>query len=475
MLVRFDEAGSDTRLPGIRQAAVTAAFLGTAPRPLATLDGPAWARNLVAREHAAADITFQAIAAGRMRCPGPWTGIPATETYAFIPASWNLHGFGTVPVVKAFEDDGREFFLAFAALNAKPTHLIIPSLGCVLHEFDRARAAPLYEAIVSHVDAHGAPLRARDFAGTVCLVDMVTNFGHQMINHLSGLQRLVENGLEAFVEEIWIAGVEFFGRAETLFPEIAPKIRRVKSSEIVARLDTTRLRPVRLGSSHLQASLQSRIIRHLEPARSPSARLVAFTVRGHGRVCRNLPEVVEQVVVGLLPTFPDIRIVLDGWVQADSQIVCGSDVVSAFSGPFHASIKADCDLCLRIMSRLPAGIVERVLIGRSMSDSLAWIRDIRGYVAHIGTLQHKVAFFSGARGIVHGPAAELQRLDAGPYCAESGQPPDLLKAACVRDIPTGTTRGPGHFDYEITDISGIIETLQEILGGDDATSAIATA
>ncbi len=90
-------------------------------------------------------------------------------------------------------------------------------------------------------------------------------------------------------------------------------------------------------------------------------------------------------------------------------------------------------------------------------------------------MQHKVAFFSGAEGVVHGPTAELQRLEVGPYSAEFGQPPHLLPTGCVRDIPTDTKRGPGHFDYEITDVSPIIETLRAILGGDRGASTPAVA
>ena len=49
------------------------------------------------------------------------------------------------------------------------------------------------------------------------------------------------------------------------------------------------------------------------------------------------------------------------------------------------------------------GIKALNLNGFSMYESIVYARDMDLYISHVGTLQHKVAWFSFAEGIVHMP------------------------------------------------------------------------
>ncbi len=119
--------------------------------------------------------------------------------------------------------------------------------------------------------------------------------------------------------------------------------------------------------------------------------------------------------------------------------------------------------CRAIAARLPPRVLVRNLIGTSIFESMSGIQDLDAYVAHIGTLQHNLGWFSGARGIVHGPQSELLRMEAATHSSEMSRPPVFVAKEDVVDIPVENGRGPAFYDYEIRNISSITDAIDRIL------------
>jgi hypothetical protein len=298
---------------------------------------------------------------------------------------------------------------------------------------------------------------------------MTMNFGHQMINNLSGLQRLVDSGQHGSLDEIWIIGTEFFCSAERLFPEMQGKFRKWASSgAAVNDLVRSQARLFKIGSNIFSETLRQRIAqncaeRFVVVGNTSRRPLLAVTVRAGARRCVNLPQVVAAVFAGLVDEFPALGIVLDGWVVPDQDLRAESHVAAAVSVPHIRQLPSEIALATAIADRLPTWAVARNLIGLGMSESILGISDIDVYLSHVGTLQHKIGFFSSARGAVHGPRTQLASPESGSYSTETGVAPLFLPADAVIDLETESAGGPGYVDYAIVDYSEIVKFLSACL------------
>jgi len=105
----------------------------------------------------------------------------------------------------------------------------------------------------------------------------------------------------------------------------------------------------------------------------------------------------------------------------------------------------------------------RNLIGAPILDSVSGLQDIDAYVAHVGTLQHKIGWLTNANGIVHGPTTELTKMESSAYSCERASAPMIIPPAHVVDVSVDSPRGPGYFDYRIVDTSMIVEGIVSIL------------
>lgn len=192
--------------------------------------------------------------------------------------------------------------------------------------------------------------------------------------------------------------------------------------------------------------------------------VIAVTVRTAGRRCLNLVDVIGGTVTHLMKTYSNLGVILDGFVISDSQIWTSSIPVPDFPNEYYKSAAvADMEIANCISNSLPSEVVVGNLVGSSMSQSLLGIAGIHAYVSHVGTLQHKLSFFTHTRGVVHGPKAQLATPDCGHYQADSGFAPVFLEATSVRDVPSPTEWGSGFYDYEIRDIDDLIRKLDKVL------------
>ncbi len=459
---------------GFDPYAIYRLFLGdpATHTPVRLLPGcPAATASFQAGEYNAVNAIYGAVAGRRLDLPDPWTGEPITATSSFTFSNRGNLPLEILPLVYQLTGRaGQELWAVSYSVSGRITHLLCPDEDLVICERDPALAgrilARLREAAPAWHTRSAAPQPRR----VVGLLDMVTNFGHQLIHHLSGLQRLIDQGASGLPDEIWLSGTEFFGPTERLFPELAPRLRRFPDRwaihDVLAEGDHLALR---LGSNSFPRSLRTRILdlalaaldRPVRPGRRP---LIAMTVRAGGRRCVNLAPAIGEAVRRLLPRHPGLGVLIDGWVLPQAEIVLGSAVATALAPWYRGLVTPEIEAAFELAAALPAGVVTECLVGGPMLASVAAASAIDAYVAHVGTLQHKLGFFADVPGVVHGPRQQLADPEGGAFQAEIGRAPAFLPATAVRDVGPPPERGSAFADYEIVDLDALHDRLAAALG-----------
>jgi hypothetical protein len=272
------------------------------------------------------------------------------------------------------------------------------------------------------------------------------------------------------LDEVWVAGTEFFPPFERLYPELAAKVRRFERRwDMHEALRSGGVLPLRLGTNIFDPGVAARVKANV-PAdrriyrRREGAPVLAVTVRATGRRCVNLADVVGQTAAHLAQRYPGLGIVLDGWVIPDGATRARPRWWPRAGEDFQSrALQAEVQEASLIRKALPRGMPVRSLIGLNTSHSVQQLSGISAYLAHVGTLQHKIAFLTGAPGVVHGPAQQLTSPDSGHFQAEGSIAPRLLTPAAVRDVSEAQMRGAGFNDYEITDVGELLDAVDDAL------------
>jgi hypothetical protein len=435
------------------------------------LDGcPSASRIYQTRELQALHRSLFALKERSYRLPCPWTGQLLSSNVSFTcDAIEDRLLF--LPLIYRFEAEGRSFWVVSCDLTGRIVHLFIPSLKLVVYELSLDRAKAVNESIEKHLARleqralEAAPTRPK----VVAVIDMVTNYGHQMINHLSGVDLLDKAGMLGAVDEFWVCGTNFFGPFDEIFPELGGKtLLFATKAELLEHMLAEKVLAVRVGANRFYEKTRARILRYAlsryaYPRISDRFPIIAVTVRTGGRVCTNLDELIAATYAKLHQRFPSVGFIIDGWVFPETQMISQSNVATSLDQRFSARIREELAAAEHSFRRIPKTAIVRNLIGTSILDSIVGLLDADAYIAHVGTLQHKLAFFSPIKGIVHGPTAQLAHIDSGAFQAELGFGPIFPPASAVEDIPGPTSRGPSFFDYRIKNVETLVSELLPLI------------
>jgi hypothetical protein len=381
-------------------------------------------------------------------------------------------GQHVVPLAYSFGNADTAFIVIVAALTGRITQVIVPRHKIVIHEHNadpaRGNLLEVEKAFPEAFDS-GLPPLNKD-GQRIAVVDMVNNHGHHLINHLSGIQRLIDLNVHDQIDGIWTQNISFFGSVKRLFPEISEKIRHFETkADLQSALNGEDGLRVRIGSNYFSKALSDRLHAYAGPSpliarTEPKSAILAITMRGGLRVCENLADCVTAIFDHSIAASLEIKIMIDGWVIPESSVIDGSPVLTYLRSPYKKPIDLEFQMADEITRRLPANTVVANVVGRSMADSIAILRQANAYFAHIGTLQHKLGFLTDADGLVHGPKDQLSSLEAGPFLTECGRIPQFLSPDMIEDIPeTGGVRGSKSNNYRISDPDAVGRMMAEIL------------
>jgi hypothetical protein len=428
-------------------------------------------KQFAVRQTLATDTIYLSLQQQRLSVADPWAAGKRCEALACLTADkQDSLPYEMLPIYYGCKsENGEQFWVCVYSTCGVVTQAFFPSRDLVIFDVSRVNAESVVGSLQSFLSRYSeqvAELVARVGRPAKCvgLLDMVTNFGHQAINHLSGIQRIVDFGLLGNIDEVWACGTLFFGRVELLFPELNGRVRYFSSRwEIAGHLLREPCQLIRIGSTYLSSKLRDRIARKVRPAADRiRSNLLVVTLRAAGRTCVNLPDVVGELYERLRKNC-DFKIALDGWVLPESSIVAASSVGAAISSQYVDAIRNEMALAREIERKLPPGVIIANTIGRSMFESLDDLAVATCYFSHVGTLQHKLGLLLRLPGVVHGPKLQLAAPEGGPYLSEDGMSPIFVPQNAVEDAPSTPIRGQSFADYRIVDLAFITESLARLM------------
>jgi len=310
------------------------------------------------------------------------------------------------------------------------------------------------------------------------------NFAHHLWNELPALAEWLNQTRDSDMNGITLVPVrEPLGPLDAIFPEL--------ESMTLLRTDTT---PrdinnipgsfVLLGSRKVSRQVRDRLTKYLEQRASDTAHRLEqdflqhhqpvfwFSVREHNGTCLNQMEFLEGLALRLLETYPDSRILLDGFAFPPFE----SDLNTLLAAEQRA-ISLDCfmeNLKKRLATTGGAEIAARLcsVSGLSLPDNLYLARHVDYYVCHAGTLQHKLGWLYPIHGIIHTAAKDENACRALASWhgnqVENGCKPVVLPACYVSLLAKKSPEQPDrNRNYQIDYIPGAIDFILQ-----DCTAAL---
>jgi hypothetical protein len=340
------------------------------------------------------------------------------------------------------------------------------------HEIDQIRAHLIAEhrAIRQYLARTDPPLRC-------ALVDN-RQFAHHIWNVLSALEWLIDGGYVAHLDRLILAE-EPIGEIDQIFPELqnAPIERHRFPAAINTGLNQNwfLLRP---GGTRISDHLIERLHRYAE-SRTPMhvhrtiARLktdhwpiVCVTLRTGNRTWVSQQEGMIAIAHLLARDYPNAALIVDGFSRLHGQ--------SAMPPAQQEQIiHQELALVQAMRKALGGGLNIQTTIGEPIVHSMVYTQIIDCYLAHHGSLQHKIGWLSNAPGLVHANSLVLStpQLWEPALQVRPGAPKPLyLPASMVRDSP-GATRVANNrwlddldnYEMDAATVYGILKQIIEQL------------
>ena len=285
-------------------------------------------------------------------------------------------------------------------------YLTVHRLATVLSTMLRrvARMPDRYAAAIMSDLPYDAP------RSVAVVVGSAQNFAHHLWNYFPGLERIADEGLTGHVDEIRVAGTEFYGPIAHLFPEFADTA--VAWDGPGGLRDPHPFSPdhllVQPGAVFVRRSLRARVVNAMrqlplqqgsgpDPDHSDVAAvpIVWIGLRVGSRSWVGQDEVLPRIIDRVHELWPDALTVLDGYSYP-----VGRDDISYQWSRRSPNLP---------ISPRPSEVVSAAPTGSSawsatlLRESVLWASKAHAYLTPLGTSQHKVGWFTDAPGVVYAP------------------------------------------------------------------------
>ena len=287
------------------------------------------------------------------------------------------------------------------------------------------------------------------------------NFAHFLWNQLGAIIQLIRAGNYSCLDYFQISTP--LGRLEDMLP-----LHHEKRLRELTRLGYRKIDPgvifYRAGGTRVDTTaieaVYNRAVKYLEQSSVSHERYLDFkqkskdrvriwiSVRHDKRTCINFNDFLHGVLLPEIIHITDrIVLVIDGFsTQFDF-----STENPGFVERLH---KNDETIRAFIASCESQGIKAFNLNGLSMYESIVYAREMDLYISHVGTLQHKVAWFSLAEGIVHMPPSRKWERQTKwlTDMVENGKAPQVLATSdSCSDFETVTNGKDSNYYIEISE------------------------
>lgn len=255
-----------------------------------------------------------------------------------------------------------------------------------------------YRKVKQYLDSSEPPQKA--------VIIQVSHFAHHLWNELSAIESFYSRSdqLHHRVDKFLVLA-EPLGPLEGIFPEIpTEQIQRISSDRIFELVLENNYFVTRLGFNFIQATLADRLqnmalhqcsdqfLRRARTFRNWHFPLIWISLRLQDRAWVSIAEGVVNIAQELATTFPNLGIVIDG-----ISLPFGRSNLTYLKGLAEREKK----VVNEISAALPPNIGVFNAVGCMMYESIFLANLVDVYIAHHGSLQHKVGWFATKPGITH--------------------------------------------------------------------------
>ncbi|MDJ0688698.1 MAG: hypothetical protein QNJ41_09320 [Xenococcaceae cyanobacterium MO_188.B32] len=245
------------------------------------------------------------------------------------------------------------------------------------------------------------------------------NFAHNILNELSGINRLYQRNLLNKVDKFLVLR-EPLGSIDKIFPEIPiGKIKYINQNKIWQEIVSNNYLVVNIGDCFIKQDLVNRVyqvainncslevINRIKKAKESYSPLLWVSIRVGNRTLTNQIECLSKVINALYQNFPQLGVVFDGFsLPADYGIKRPQQAYQKILGDremedIESIIKQQNEVANNIVNNLLSNIKVFNTIGCSIFETNIWANAIDIYLAHHGTMQHKVGWLANKPGVVH--------------------------------------------------------------------------
>jgi hypothetical protein len=264
------------------------------------------------------------------------------------------------------------------------------------------------------------------------------NFAHFIWNQLGAIIKLSNSGHGANFDYCEISSplgnledILQKSNGETLRKVLNIRLRKIQSGIIMfraggARVDVGSIDSVYGLARRWMFSTSGPLERYINFSKASEGKVkIWISVRHDKRTCINFNDFFEGLVKPeIMSISKKVAIVFDGFSTQHDYAGDNLGFIERLNENHQTinSLTASCE---------KQGIMAINLNGCSLYESIVYARDMNVYISHVGTLQHKVGWFSIAEGIVHMPPSRKWERQAKwlTHMVEGGRTPKVLETS----------------------------------------------
>lgn len=231
------------------------------------------------------------------------------------------------------------------------------------------------------------------------------HFAHHLWNELSSLHRLLElNYLEEV--DVFLFASQPLGSINTIFPEISQdKIKTVEKNELHKEILNNNYFVLSFGNAFIRENLAKRVNNislqkcspelklQIDEAAKKHFPLLWISIRLGSRTWILQERDIVKVINNLAKSFPDLGVVIDGFSLPEN--------LSNSNFNCEAIVQREKEIVSKICAKVSDRVGVYDTVGCYLYESITWANAVDLYLAHQGSIQHKIAWTANKPGMVH--------------------------------------------------------------------------
>lgn len=299
----------------------------------------------------------------------------------------------------------------------------------------RAHMISHWRDLIPYLQTQQAPL--------VCALIDNTHFAHHLWNDLSGVDKSLAGGYARYIDKVIVAA-EPLGPVDRIFAALGPmNIERHQFPALLRQSLSKNWLLIRPGDNHISERLikgvcdaavaicPADVKNEAQRLRESCWPILWMTIRTGNRTWASQCSGIADIINDLSEIFPRMALIIDGFCIPYNQ----SKTDRKKQGQLIQKEMACID---SIRKRLGTTIPLHVNVGKPLHESVVFAMITDFYLAHHGSLQHKIGWIANCPGVVHSNADDLRGTSGKHRAMRARQNPVLpryLDPTAIQNVP----------------------------------------